>query len=216
MPEIPSIRDKILADTRLHLPSRLAWSMTDVSSVSGDVFMSLRTMNQNLGASQTEIESAVRTVARQWKLFRWDRTSRSYRRALQDHETSPEFKNRVQRTIHLTVGISWVLRDLLEEFDDRGRVVLRGPAPHTNEQFADQLGSNVRSIRLTMDEVLRLGYFFRYNRRRKPLYTHPSDLDNEFYDQKYTPDGRCYDDRVIVPIRSKWPNKQSKKAAPDE
>ena len=186
-----SIKDLLWHDVTLHLPSRLAWFMTEVSARSGVVYASRDTMMQTMYASYEEIDLALRTIVRQWKLFRWDRSKRAHDRVLKAGETSRRFKKRVQRTIDIAVGIAWVMRDLVEIIHKDGEVGARTPAPHGNKEFAEQLGCHPMTVSRALNSVLGLGYFRRYNRKRNmPLYARFDWADDEIFSEKYDADPR--------------------------
>jgi hypothetical protein len=201
---IPSLKGLIWHDVRLHLPSRLVWHMTEVSSRSKQSYVTRKTMAEKMSASDGEIARALRTITRQWRLFRWDLTERAYFRILRSRESSKQFKTRVQRTINVPVGICWILRDLVEEVAEDGRQYFRKAAPHSNEQFSKQLGCHPMSVSRCLDYVLRLGYFRRYNRKKnKPMYVHFDFFDNEIFDEKYSQDERTLDPTGINPCKPK-------------
>ncbi len=196
---IVSIKEPLWVDVTLHLPSRLAWIMHEVSLRSKKCYLKLETMAE-LGvmgaderwypASAAEVEHALRTITETWRLFKWDRIARAYVRVLKPGESSKAFKTRVQRTIFVEVAICWVLRDLVEYVKDGVVYFRKKAAAHTNAEFAKQLGCSERSIERRMNAALATGCFRRYNRRQnKPLYVRFDDPANEYL-MKYREDPR--------------------------
>ena len=205
-PRCPSLQDLIWKDSTLHLPSRLVWYMVVVSSWSNKAYPKHETMMQKMSASCEEIDRALRTIVEQWKLFVWDRGKAAYLRILEPGETSRKFKARVQHTVLIEVGVSWILRDLLEEQDKDGTVRVGNPAPHSNKEFAKQLGCSPMSVSRNMGRVLMTGCFKRYNRRRnKPLYAR---FDEALYLLgKYEEDARTRDADGVNPYIEPVPDR---------
>lgn len=199
--EFPSLKHTILADRSFHLPSRLAWLMTDVSSASGLFHMRRETTRGALGATSREIDLALRTITEgRWRLFRWDERERAYRCNRVRGETSRAFKARVQRTVNVKLGVAWVLRDLLECRDGYSAQ----PAPHSCAEFAAQLGCHEKSVSRVMRGVLGSGCFRRYRRRGAPLYTRFNDRLASAYEAKYRADPLTEDaggiSRNVIPL----------------
>jgi hypothetical protein len=67
--ELRSLKHIIWQDWTLHLPSRLAGYMVEVSSRSRKVYLKPETMMRTMAASCAEIDLALRTITEQWGLF---------------------------------------------------------------------------------------------------------------------------------------------------
>jgi hypothetical protein len=188
------LRQLILADPTFHLPSRLAWLMTDASGTSGESYMRWATMTEATGASDDELERALRTITETWKLFRWDKDKGAFLPVRNRGETSRVFKARVQKQVNLKLGIAWVLRDLLEGVDYYPCV------PHSVKQFADQLDCEEKSVSRVMRGVLSSGYFLHYRRCRGSAIFARFDCHlRNALDAKYTINPRTVDADGVNP-----------------
>jgi hypothetical protein len=191
---IPSIKHLLWRDPTLHLASQLVWYLLEISSQSGRAYPKIETMMEKTWATRGGIELALRTIVEQWKLFRWNRSKTVLVQVCEPGETSRQFKARAQRTVHTAVGICWVLRDLLEREDGNGNILVCKFAPHSNAQFAKQLGCHPDTVSGWMDDALRPGCFKRYNRKQnKPLYArfdHDRVFGDDYLSYKYKEDRR--------------------------
>jgi hypothetical protein len=175
------LREELLWMKRpLPMASRLAWLMTERARKSGRFYMTDRNIRLALDARSDElVPAAMRQVCEVWKLFRWNQGKKAYIRNMLPDETAKEFKCRVRRAIDPEVAAAWVLLDITWRPQ---------PAPHTNEEFAEDIGRSLPTVRRAVARIVKRGFFVRWGGvpGQKSYYLRPdADAENFNMEQRY-------------------------------
>jgi hypothetical protein len=168
-----------LADESFPCSSRLAMLMTE--SGSDDFFEKPEKTRRRLDADDAEIDGAIRTIVRRWKLFRYDAKSGRHVRVYRSKkETSEQFKARVLRKIDAEFAIFWKIADITKN---------PRPAPHSHAEFMRETGRTKRTVSQCIASLVEKGYVLKFSREKTPsasLYLRPGwERDgDQFYHEK--------------------------------
>lgn len=169
-----TLKDLALTERSFPYASRLALLMTE--SGSDKFFMSRETIRRRTNPlDDAEMDAAFRTIERRWQLFRYDAKNRRHRRRYQSVKESPEeFKVRVLGLIDAELAILWKIGEITKNGP--------GPAPHSNADFAADIGRDERTVRRCVASLAEDGFFAvvrgGHNGRARSLYFRPSpDVD---------------------------------------
>ena len=160
-----SVQDMMLWNITAHQPSRLAWWMTSLWLLYGEVYPTHEGMQLKLNANSIEeIKNSLAIIINMWKLFRYDAKQHRYTPVKLPKETSQQFKLRVQRTIRKQVRIWWIVRDLVETYRNNKSIARDKPTPHSNAQFMEQTQCGEQTLTRYLKQItVEYEYALRYS-----------------------------------------------------
>jgi hypothetical protein len=145
-----------------------------------DTGKSLKTIHRRTNpVDDAEVDAGFRMIEKRWKLFRYDAKKRRWLRILLNKkETSEQFKARVLGIIDAELAVLWIMAEITKGL----------PAPHSNADFAGEIGRNERTVRRCIRNIVEDEYIVGFVRgsRRPALWVRPDDdaviynLDNRY------------------------------------